>query len=554
MQSDFLADEQSFPGPEITARHQAQGLGLSAQPVTQCAAVLQKVLRTPTGLGITIGGEGVSFARKGLTEALLALGTAVEMSHAVGGKMAQATSHEMLGNQAADGLVIGIDLGDSGQIPGARDLDGRPGKAPGKPELFGPPELGDQSLVFPVRYDFEDLLKGVLEVAAFHLDVPAFMLTAVFEHTTDDLASEGMVCGNQNAQAHLVLRWSDYIRCICCRRGMFAVRRGYDDMGACSHGTKLITLARKRKKERPVCFLSIVRFGGYCATRSGKGIGRSYSRRWDMRKLAKHALMAAVVACLSTPVFAATVTFQFGGGADGVITSLFWDNWEPDKLNSNTGSQTHQMFLNDKADGEFSYGVLRAPLPADFAGATINSATLTMFENWGNGGVFSNVEVRRINTPAVWEPGDGWQGGRWSETHNGAGRQFANFNATTLLGVDWLGNTGVDFATASANPFETTALADLIDAQTISSGGTTTWDVKSWATNVANGTWINDGMAVSMLNAVTQNSGGVMLWRTDGGIGGLVIDYTPVPEPAALGVVGMGSLYLLRRRRASKVR
>ena len=67
-----------------------------------------------------------------------------------------------------------------------------------------------------------------------------------------------------------------------------------------------------------------------------------------MQRLAKRALMAVVAACLTAPAFGATVTFQFGGGADGVITSLFWDNWEPDKLNSNTGAQTHQMFLKDR--------------------------------------------------------------------------------------------------------------------------------------------------------------------------------------------------------------
>ena len=251
---------------------------------------------------------------------------------------------------------------------------------------------------------------------------------------------------------------------------------------------------------------------------------------------------------------AATATIHFNG-TDGVTSSLWWESvagWPADG-NNNTGAEPGRILLTRPTDDwYFPAGLFKFDLPADMVGATINSAALTMHETMYNGQTFGAVELRRINTPATWVAGDGTGGDRWGPMDNGVGQFFANYDKASDTGIDWLGNTGITMAAGwKANPFETTALADLIDTQDgVGNGATTIWNLKTWVQNVANGTWDNDGFCLWMGDAYNiVGTGGTIDMRMTRDGEGLTIDYTPVPEPATLALLAGGLLMGLRRKK-----
>jgi hypothetical protein len=275
-------------------------------------------------------------------------------------------------------------------------------------------------------------------------------------------------------------------------------------------------------------------------------------------------LSASVAAVLgfSTVGFAAVVRITFND-VDGVATSL-WDGTNGTAAEeafggSNTGADAQfraYLTLPRENDG-WPVALYRPVLPADFAGATVNSATFVGREsNFNGGGPTTNVELRRVNLPGAtpWDPGDGTRGTRFTTPDNGALMFWADFDVAANAGIDWAGNARVGpWNGGSATDFRTTALADLMDAETMGSGLTTTWDLTTLAQNWANGTWENDGFALSTLNA-SGNTSGYQIDTSGTPARGLFIDYTPIPEPASLSLLALGGLGMLRRSRRGRNR
>ena len=261
---------------------------------------------------------------------------------------------------------------------------------------------------------------------------------------------------------------------------------------------------------------------------------------------------------MSAVASAAVIRITFDD-VDGVATSL-WDAplgsgtvSQETFGGSNTGADPLNrayLTLPEENDG-FPVALYRANLPGDFVGATVNSATLVAREGFFNGGgPTTNVELRRVNLAGAtpWDPGDGTRGTRTTTPDNGAQMFWADFDVSNNNGIDWAGNLQAGpWDGGSATDFRTTALADLIDAETMGSGLTTTWDLTLLAQNWASGLWQNDGFALSTLNAV-GNTGGYQIDTSGTLERGLFIDYIPIPEPMSLLLLALGGVAVLRRR------
>src|SRR5678816_1418983 len=117
----------------------------------------------------------------------------------------------------------------------------------------------------------------------------------------------------------------------------------------------------------------------------------------------------------ATPASATLVRITFDG-TNGVSSSL-WDgtNGTPTQETfggSNTGADAqHRAYLTLPRENDgYPVALYRANLPADFAGAIVNSATLTVRDANFNGGSTTNVELRRVTVPGAgvtWDPGTG---------------------------------------------------------------------------------------------------------------------------------------------------
>ena len=276
-----------------------------------------------------------------------------------------------------------------------------------------------------------------------------------------------------------------------------------------------------------------------------------------MKKAIVWVIALGTVLGVSAVASAAVVRITFND-VDGVASSL-WDgtNGTPTQETfggSNTGNDPQNrayLTLPRENDG-YPVALYRPVLPADFAGAIVNSATFLVRDaNFNGGAGTSNIQARRVNVPGAavtWDPGTGTRGTRFNPPHNGAQMFWSDFDVNAGNGIDWAGNPQAGpWNGGSATDFRTTALADLQDAQTLDGNGTeASFNLTTLAQNWASGIWENDGFALSTLNA-TGNTGGFQI-DTSGGNRGLTLDYTPVPEPASLSLLALGGLAVLRRR------
>ncbi len=249
-----------------------------------------------------------------------------------------------------------------------------------------------------------------------------------------------------------------------------------------------------------------------------------------------------VVALLAVPAFANTLALDFSGASQGQSTTIGMAGCDWPFAGVNTSPEVR---LSGAGNATVSTAALFyvPTLPADFAGAIINSATFTIkalgYDQSST--PITGVSVRRINTAADWQPASGSCAWNQRYTANpGATYWWAN-NALTGTKYDWAGNpfTWNDSACAK---FET-ALGDVIDTKDLD--GTmagVTFDVKTLAQNWASGAWANKGFCLNTTDPTAN-----ILDMTTSGLG-LVIDYTPAPEPMTMSLLVVGGLALLRRK------
>jgi hypothetical protein len=265
-------------------------------------------------------------------------------------------------------------------------------------------------------------------------------------------------------------------------------------------------------------------------------------------------LVVATIAvlCLLAPTAGAnTVTFTFAG-ADSDATTIFYSaSGGGGGRNQNNGAET-ALWLNSPTATYMQAGadLFKVTLPGDIAGATVNSATLYLKEQYWD--VSLNVELRRINMPTgtSWAVGNGTSSNRTTGSDSGAGQFFANYDPTSGTGVTWLGTTvsgsTIEAAQSTYTLGNTPALGDLLSTVAVSAGQSFTCNLTTWAQNVANGTWNNDGFCLWAGN--DGYSGNVVENFT---INGMTLNYTPAPEPMTMGLLVIGGIATLLRRRRS---
>jgi hypothetical protein len=268
--------------------------------------------------------------------------------------------------------------------------------------------------------------------------------------------------------------------------------------------------------------------------------------------------VAALGAVLGAPALASAAQIQIVfDDVDGVATSLWYGTdgnaAQTSFGGSNSGGEaSNRAFLTVYNQNQgWGVALYRANLPADFAGATVNSATFTVRDAFFNGGSITNVDLNRVNLPGNvnWDPGTGTNADRFTTPDNGAQRFWADFDVATDTGLDWAGNVvSGPWNGGSSTDFQTSAMGQVIDTESFvePAGSNVTWDVLTLAQNWANGTWANDGFALTTFNST--GTVGYQLQTTGTGRG-LIIDYTPIPEPASLGLLAVAGLFLLGRRK-----
>lgn len=277
------------------------------------------------------------------------------------------------------------------------------------------------------------------------------------------------------------------------------------------------------------------------------------------------ALMGLVVlgAAASSSTNAASVRIAFDG-TDGQTSSLWWTpgvGWggggASGHQNKNTGSQPgYVVYSRPTADWYFPISLFKFNMPADMVGATINSATFTSKDTDYNGCLWTGVEIHPLTGPA-WVPGNGTRAGRWGGNDNGVGAWFANYDVATDTGTTWGGVVTNMAGAVGVSRIDQTAFGPTAASGNLNGdGGWTSFDVTGMVQAWANGA-SNTGFALSLMNAAVDglaaDKSGVSTTLLESVAldkhGGLVINYTPVPEPALIGVLVGGSLVMLRQRR-----
>ena len=265
-----------------------------------------------------------------------------------------------------------------------------------------------------------------------------------------------------------------------------------------------------------------------------------------MHRLVRCALESAGVVALSFSVHATTVTI--GASKDNTIYSD-----QPDASNGIGNG----IFIGETADSsgsEWRRGLISFNVAANVpAGATINSASLTLFAAKGRQITATNIDLFKattnwgegtsdaINNPL---PGSGSGGGGGAAATNGdATWNDAVYNALASSVTPWT-NPGGDFVGAPSSTATITV-----------TGVTYTWtstakmiaDVQSWLNAPSsNFGWVLRGNEASIGSARRFDS---RESPTASHQPALVISYTEAPEPASLALLGAAALGLTARRR-----
>lgn len=258
--------------------------------------------------------------------------------------------------------------------------------------------------------------------------------------------------------------------------------------------------------------------------------------------------VVAVVALLAPSAEATVVTITLGESTSS-HESLYWDvtSANPNQNRGGGGARCYFGIASYIAD------IFRFQLPADLIGGTINSAQFGWSNTWGNDGVYSGCEIRMITSNALWV-----SGGSTGVAYTGAGRYFANYNPTTQTGLTWTNETlAKDVALSSESySLENAGLSSTVyDLATTGTADpqpypvpysfTLTSLVQAWANGSANNGFAIWGGNASKVSGTDYDE--FQPWRW--GTGGIMIDYTPVPEPATLTLLVLGGLAMMRRRK-----
>jgi MYXO-CTERM domain-containing protein len=253
--------------------------------------------------------------------------------------------------------------------------------------------------------------------------------------------------------------------------------------------------------------------------------------------------LCAVAFAAGSALGSETFTINFSGGAQGFVDGV-WGS--AGNLWANDGGESSSVRLGITGGAGCVTALFNVgSLPSDFAGATVQSATLGLQEAYWTGVDWVGVKMLEVKPSApVWAAGDGTWSTRWSAS-NGATQTFANHNAAGG-GVDW---TGATCGNNSASTGDITQIfGTLCDTEEVlGSHATTNFNVQTAAQDWANGS-NNRGLVMSLATA-TDNGGSPSV---DGFRGlSMTITYTPAPtpEPATMAVLALGGLAMLRRRR-----
>ena len=212
--------------------------------------------------------------------------------------------------------------------------------------------------------------------------------------------------------------------------------------------------------------------------------------------------------------------------------------------NSNTGANGMEVLGGPK--GYDMNGLLWCDL-SSLALATINTATFHVAQDgWGWSGC-DNVEVRRFTSTQNWVPGDGTWADRWTND-NGCGWRMSDWYEDNVggSGHDWGG--GFHTWLAGDNMLNLWVDAAVWDCEHIPAGGAgVDFDMTALVQAWADGTHPNNGWVMWTGNAIGSTSA-----HLSGPT--LTINYTPIPEPATVLLLGTAAIALLGLARRPRMR